>query len=89
MIDSITTLTVAGLGVGQDQGAVESDDRPAARFVVGEAASTDSSGRTVNQVDGSNGENRIRVEGSTPAEAWHRAVLAAVACGMLADWPRP
>jgi hypothetical protein len=55
----------------------------------GEAAFTGSSGRTVWQVDGSNGENEIRVEGATPAEAWHRAVEAAAACGMLTDWPRP
>jgi hypothetical protein len=56
---------------------------------MGEAALTGNSGRTVWQVDGSNGENRLRVEGSTSAEAWHRAVLAAAACGMLTDWPRP
>jgi hypothetical protein len=55
----------------------------------GEAEFTGSSGRTVRQVDGSNGENRLKVEGSTPAEAWHRAVEAAAAVGMLADWPRP
>jgi hypothetical protein len=55
----------------------------------GEAAFTGSSGRTVWQVDGSNGENRLRVEGATPAEAWWRAVEAAAAAGMLADWPRP
>jgi hypothetical protein len=48
----------------------------------GEAAFTGSSGRTVWQVDGLNGENRTRVAGATPAEAWWRAV------GMLADWPR-
>jgi hypothetical protein len=56
---------------------------------MGEAGFTGSSGRTVHQVDGANGENRIRVEGATPAEAWRRAVEAAAACGMLADWPRP
>jgi hypothetical protein len=56
---------------------------------TGEAGFTGSSGRTVIQVDGRQGENQIRVEGSTPAEAWHRAVEAAAACGMLADWPRP
>jgi hypothetical protein len=37
------------------------------------------------QVDGPNGENRLRVEGATPAEAWARAVEAAVAAGMLTD----
>ena len=34
------------------------------------------SGAYVHQVDGRNGENRIRVEGDTAAEAWHRAVRA-------------
>jgi hypothetical protein len=48
-----------------------------------------SSGRYIHQVDGSNGENELRVEGATPAEAWHRAVEAAAACGMLEGWPRP
>jgi hypothetical protein len=52
---------------------------------TGEAAFTGSSGRTVWQVDGSNGENRLRVEGATPAEAWWRAVEAAAAVGMMAD----
>jgi hypothetical protein len=51
----------------------------------GEAAFTGMSGRTVWQVDGSNGENRIRAEGATPAEAWWRAVEAAAAAGMLTD----
>jgi hypothetical protein len=55
----------------------------------GQAAFTSPAGQVVWQVDGRNGENRIRVTGSTPAEAWHRAVEAAAACGMLADWPRP
>jgi hypothetical protein len=56
---------------------------------AGEAAFTGSSGRTVYQVDPSNGENKLRVEGVSPAEAWWRAVEAAAACGMLRDWPRP
>jgi hypothetical protein len=55
----------------------------------GEAAFTGSSGRSVWQVDGSNGENRLKVQGATPAEAWYRAVEAAAAVGMLADWRRP
>jgi hypothetical protein len=46
-------------------------------------------GATVWRVDGSNGENQLRVVGITPAEAGHSAVLAASACGMLAGWPRP
>jgi hypothetical protein len=46
---------------------------------------TASSGRTGWRVDGSNGENRLRVEGATPAEAWWCAVEAAAAVEMLAD----
>jgi hypothetical protein len=38
---------------------------------------------------GRNGENLIRAEATTSREAWHRAVAAAAACGMLAGWPRP
>jgi hypothetical protein len=34
-------------------------------------------------VTGSNGENLIRAEGVTRAEAWHRAVEQAAAVGML------
>lgn len=56
---------------------------------AGETAWSGTSGRIVYQVDGSNGENRIIVAGSSQREAWHRAVEAAAACGMLADWPRP
>jgi hypothetical protein len=55
----------------------------------GEAGFTYPDGRYVHQVDASNGEKRSRVEGATPAEAWWRAVEAAAACEMLADWPRP
>jgi hypothetical protein len=29
------------------------------------------------QLNALNGENKLRVEGATPAEAWHRAVEAA------------
>jgi hypothetical protein len=56
---------------------------------TGEAVFTGASGRTVWQVDGSNGENRILAVAASQREAWHRAVEAAAACGMLADWPRP
>jgi hypothetical protein len=52
---------------------------------MGEAGFSGPAGRYVHQVDGSNGDNRIRVEGATPAESWHRAVEAARACGMLVD----
>lgn len=49
-------------------------------------------------VSGSNGENQIRAEGRTQAEAWYRATLQAEAVGMLAGpkgstggdrWGRP
>jgi hypothetical protein len=48
-----------------------------------------SSGNPIWVVNGSNGENHIRVVGDTMAEAWHLAVEAAAACGMLKGWPRP
>jgi len=47
------------------------------------------SGRGAWQVCAFNGENRLKVEGATPAEALHLAVEAAAACGMLKGWPRP
>jgi hypothetical protein len=56
---------------------------------LGGTTFTSASGGTVHQDDGSNGENRIRVEGASPAEAWHRALEAAATCGMLEGWPRP
>jgi hypothetical protein len=56
---------------------------------TGEAAFTSSSGRTIWQVGGWTGENRLRVEGATLAEAWSRAVEAAAGVGMLAHWPKP
>jgi hypothetical protein len=52
---------------------------------MGEAGFTGASGCHVHQVDGSNGENKLLVRAGTAAEAWHRAVQAATACGMLAD----
>jgi hypothetical protein len=54
----------------------------------GEAGFTYPDDRYVHQVDALKGGQRIRVEGATAAEAWHRAVEGAVACGMLVDWPR-
>jgi hypothetical protein len=56
---------------------------------LGVSVFTDSSGRTVWQVDGSRGEDRIQGQGASRGEAWHRAVEAAAACGMLADGPPP
>jgi hypothetical protein len=47
------------------------------------------SGYVVWEVSGSNGENQISILGASPEEAWHRAVEAAAACGMLKGWPRP
>ena len=58
-------------------------------WLLGVRVFTDSKGLTVWQIDGSLGENRIQAEGATRAEAWHKAALAAAACGMLANWPRP
>jgi hypothetical protein len=55
----------------------------------GEAGFTYPDGRYVHQVDASNGTQRIRAEGATPAEAGWRPVEAAAARGMLVDWPRP
>jgi hypothetical protein len=40
----------------------------------GEAKFTNPDGRYIHQADGTNGENKIRVDGVTPAEAWYRAV---------------
>ena len=40
-------------------------------------------GRLVWQVDGPNGENLIRADGASQAEAWHRACQQAEAVGML------
>jgi hypothetical protein len=45
--------------------------------------------KTLWRVKGTNGENVIRAHGVTQAQAWHRAVEAAAACGMLKGWPRP
>jgi len=50
---------------------------------------TDCSGETIWQITGHQGENLIKVDGVSPNEAWNKAVLAAAACGMLRDWPRP
>jgi hypothetical protein len=37
-------------------------------------------------INGANGENALRAEGKTQAEAWHRACEQAAAVGMLAKW---
>ena len=50
---------------------------------------TDCSDRTIWEITGRQGENRIKVEAASPCEAWSKAALAAAACGMLAGWPRP
>jgi hypothetical protein len=54
----------------------------------GEAGFTHPDGRYVHQVDALKGDQPIRAEGATPAEAWWRAVEAAAAVGMLAGSPR-
>jgi hypothetical protein len=51
----------------------------------GEAGFSGAAGRYVHQVDGRKGDHQIVGRGATPAEAWHRAVEAATAVGMLAD----
>jgi len=43
----------------------------------GETALAGNSGRTVWLVDGSSGENKLGVDGTTPSEAWWRAVEVA------------
>jgi hypothetical protein len=46
-------------------------------------------GGIVRVVTGSNGENQIRAEGETAAEAWYRALGQAAEVGMLEGWPKP
>ena len=46
-----------------------------------------SSGDKVYHVITAIGEHQIHAEGSTDREAWHHAVEAAAADGMLAGWP--
>jgi hypothetical protein len=46
---------------------------------------TTSRGEVLYQVEGSKGSHRIRVQGQTAREAWHRAMLNAAAFGTLAD----
>lgn len=77
-----------------DRGAFPPTEESIARlhrsgWSTGETAWHEIGGGIVYQVDGSNGENRIRVAGATLREAWWRACEAAAACGMRADWPRP
>lgn len=51
---------------------------------IGSAAFTDRAGEgLVWIVSGSNGENQIRAEGATAAEAWTAAIDQARACGLL------
>ncbi len=58
-------------------------------WTTGEAGFTGSSGRTVWQVDGRNGENRLLVRARTQREAWWRAIESAASCAMLEGWARP
>jgi hypothetical protein len=51
-----------------------------AGWSIGEAAGSDAW-----IVTGTNGENMIRAEGRSQAEAWHKAALQAEAVGMLAS----
>jgi hypothetical protein len=54
-----------------------------AGWSVGDAAYQDGAGGRAWIVSGSNGENLIRAEGATAAEAWARAVEQARWLGML------
>jgi hypothetical protein len=49
---------------------------------IGDVAAGDGAGGTLWLVSGSNGENQIRAEGKTRAEAWVRAVEQARGLGM-------
>ena len=42
-----------------------------AGWTLDEAGFTGASGQYIRQVDGCNGVHRIRLDGATPAEAWH------------------
>jgi hypothetical protein len=53
---------------------------------VGDAAFVIEAGTLVWLVSGTNGENVIRAEGPTQAEAWRKACDQARAVGMLAGW---
>ncbi len=62
----------------------------AAGWSIGDTAFFDvERGGIVHVVIGSNGENQIRAEGKTVAEAWRRALDQAGAVGMLPGGPRP
>jgi hypothetical protein len=50
---------------------------------VGEVAGLTQDGRKLWFVSGTNGENFIRANGASQAEAWHRAREQAEAAGML------
>jgi hypothetical protein len=59
-----------------------------AGWSVGDAAFTGPGGLGW-LVTGHNGENLIRAEGPTRADAWREAVEQARAVGMLGDWREP
>jgi hypothetical protein len=54
-----------------------------AGWSIGSTAQHTTGNRVVWLVTGSNGENRLRAEGETEVEAWHRAVEQARELGML------
>ena len=82
-----------GLSLQDDQGddiADVLDQLHAGGWNVGDTAFHDvKDGGQVWVVTGSNGENMIRAESATCAEAWRRALDRAAAGGMLPGWPRP
>jgi hypothetical protein len=62
----------------------------AAGWSIGETAFVDvECGGIIHVVIGTNGENQIRAEGETAAEAWCRELGQAAEVGMLARSPRP
>jgi hypothetical protein len=59
-----------------------------AGWSIGDTAFHTADGRLVYVVLGRNGENRIRAEGATPAEAWRGAAEQARLLGMLGTGQR-
>jgi hypothetical protein len=82
-----------GLSLQDDQGdeiADVLDQLHAGGWNVGDTAFFDvEDGGQVWVVTGSNGENMIRAEGATCAEAWRHTLNRASAVGRLPGWPRP
>jgi hypothetical protein len=81
-----------GLSLQDDQGddiAAALDRLHAGGCSIGDTAFFVEVGGLVHVVTGTNGENMIRAEGATCAEAWRRALDRAAAVGILPGRPRP